>query len=428
MTAADRPERESLVLDLHVLGAFAVRHKGKPLDLPRSRKTRALLAYLAVVDQPQRRARLCGLFWDAPDDLRGALRWSLSKIRKIVNIDAHDVLAADRNEVALRTQSIALDLRQVRDLAQRLPSSDIAELEDAAAALKNGFLEDLSLPRCREFEAWRLSLANEVDLLRARILRILVDRLAAEPSRALPHALALQAMDPANSGLAAEVNAVAESARERAVMASDGHRSPLKSSEGTGAAPAKPAFVDGERQDVTILSIEIVSPLHGFASVAPDVVFRQLDPLFDAAHKLIERHAGIVSASGSSGITALFCSATCENHAVAACRAALAVKSAVEAQSADSVRVRAGLDSGEVMVRYRRHGATERIEVTGAAVRTAERLVHSLRRGALALTDRTQLVTAGLVDTSLLPHSECPRFGRDGQVYELVSVADGKQG
>jgi DNA-binding SARP family transcriptional activator len=410
-----------------VLGAFAVRHRGKPLDLPRSRKTRALLAYLAVVDQPQQRARLCGLFWDAPDDLRGALRWSLSKIRKIVNIDAQDVLAADRNEVALRKQSIALDLRQVRDLAQRLPSSGIVELEDAAAALKNGFLEDLSLPRCREFEAWRLSLANELELLRARILRTLVDRLAAEPSLALPYALALQAMDPANSSLAAEVNAVAKSARERAVTAQDEHRSPLKSG-GPGAASAKLAFVDGASQDVTILSIEIISPLHGFASVAPDVVFRQLDPLFDAAHKLIERHAGIVSASGSSGVTALFCSATSENHAVAACRAALAIKSAIEAQAASSVRVRAGLDSGEVIVRYRRQGAAERIEVTGMAVNTAERLVHSLRRGALALTDRTQFVIAGLVNTRLLPRSECPRFGRDRQVYELVSGADGKPG
>ena len=67
--------------------------------------------------------------------------------------------------------------------------------------------------------SWRLSLANEVDLLRATILRTLVDRLAAEPSRALPHALALQAMDPANSGLAAEVKAMAESARELAVKA-----------------------------------------------------------------------------------------------------------------------------------------------------------------------------------------------------------------
>ena len=305
-------------------------------------------------------------------------------------------------------------------------SSDIAELEQAAGALKSGFLEDLSLPRCREFEAWRLSLAHEVSLLRARILRTLIDRLAAEPSRALPHALALQAMDPANSGLAAEVKAVAESARERAVKA-EGHRDGARRSNDDGA-PATSAVADGARQDVTVLSIEIVSPLHGFASLAPDVVLGQLDPLFESAHQLIDRHGGIVTASGHSGITALFCSATSENHAVVACQAALAIKSAIESQSSGSVRVRAGLDSGEVIVRHRRHGMTERIEVTGAAVRTAERLVHALRRGVLALTDRTHLVAAGVMETSLLPRSEFPRFGRDGQVYELLSEAGRKPG
>jgi DNA-binding SARP family transcriptional activator len=407
-------EQVGAVLDLQVLGVFTVRHDGKPLELPPSRKTRALLAYLAVVDEPQRREQLCELLWDTPDDLRAALRWSLSKIRKIVNVGEQDLLAADRHLIALRTQSISLDLRQIRTLSQHLPSADVAQLELAARALKNGFLEDLSLPRCRQFEAWRLSLANEVEVLRAGILRALVDRLANEPSRALPHALALQAMDPTNNGLAAEAKAMAESARQLAMgaSASDAAATPATASPG----------VDGT-QDVTILSIEIVSPLHGFVSVAPDVVFRQLDPLFDSAQKLIGQHGGIITASGNVGIVALFDSATCDNHAVAACRAALAIKSIVESESEGGVRVRAGLDSGEVIVRHRRHGMTERVEVTGVPMRTAGRLVHSLRRGVLAITDRTQLVAAGLVAARLLQRSEFSRFGRDGEVYELLGEA-----
>jgi class 3 adenylate cyclase len=213
-------------------------------------------------------------------------------------------------------------------------------------------------------------------------------------------------MDPANSGLATEAKALTEAARQSAA-----------------ATPAAAPDTDGKRQDVTILSIEIVSPLHGFASVAPDVVFRQLDPLLESAQKLIQHHGGIVIASGSAGIVALFDSAACDNHALAACRVVLAIKSTVEPQSEGSVRVRAGLDSGEVIVRHRRHGTAERMEVTGVALRTAGRLVHSLRRGLLAITDRTQLVAAGLVAASLLPRSELSRFGRDGEVYELLSEA-----
>jgi len=406
-------------LHLSVLGAFAVRHRGKALDLPPSRKTRALLAYLAVADQPQSRQRLCGLFWDAPDDLRAALRWSLSKIRKIVNVDGQDVLLADHGQVTFLTQSIDLDLRQVRELSQRLASADIVELEQAAHALEGGFLEDLSLPRCREFESWRLSLTSEVNLLRATVLRTLVDRLASDPSRALRHALALRAMDPANSALAAEVKAVADAARELVVKA------PNTAGQGAAQTPAGAASgpspsIESKRHDATILSVEIVSPLPGFVSVAPDAVFRQLDPLFELAQSLVARHGGVVTAAGGSAITALFDAATCDNDAAVACRAALAVKSIIESESAGSVRIRAGLDSGEVIVRYRRHGQTERVEVAGAALQSADRLVQSLRRGLLALTDRTRSRAAGLVATRLLPRSELFGFGRE-QIYELLS-------
>ena len=419
-----RPDRAGALLDLHVLGAFAVLRNGKRVAVPPSRKTRALLAYLAVVDRPQPRERLCRMFWNVPDDPRGALRWSLSKIRQIVNIDGRDVLVTDRNGVALQSQSIALDLRQIKEISQhQLPSMGTAELEDAASLFKGGFLEDLSLPRCPEFEAWRVSQINEVDLLKARLLRALIDRLATEPSRALPYAHALQAIDPENSGLAAEVKALTDLAREQAVRAPETVREEARgftTDDTQASAPPKSSIINDERRHVTVLSIEIVSPLHAFASVAPEVVLRQMDPLFEATHGLIELHGGIISASGNSGITAVFgISAAGEHHAVAACRVALAVKLAIELQSEGNVRVRAGLDSGEVVVR--RRGVSQRIEVTGAAVRTAARLAHSLRRGVLAVTGRTHAAAAGLMEMGLLPRSEFPRFGRDEQVYELMS-------
>jgi DNA-binding SARP family transcriptional activator len=416
---AERSDHDGAALDLSVLGAFVVRQRGEPVALPRSRKTRALLAYLAVVDQPQSRERLCVLFWDTPDDVRAALRWSLSKIRQIVNADGEERLLADHGQVTLATQSLGLDLRQVREVSGRLTSAGIAELEQAAHALRGGFLEDLSLPRCREFESWRLSVASEVDLLRTTILRTLVDRLAGEPSRALPHALALRAVDPANRTLAAEVKAIADAARGVAATTANAGQGAVHAD----AVPPPSASTDGKRHDATILSIEIVSPLPSIASVPPDAVFRQLDPLFELAQTLITRHGGVVAAAASSGITALFDSEACENHAGTACRAALAVKSIVEAESAGSVRVRAGLDSGEVIVRSRRDGQAGRIEVTGAASRTADRLVQSLRRGLLAITDRTHAVAAGLIETRVLPRSELYGFGRE-QVHELLGDAD----
>ncbi len=73
------------MLEFRVLGEFEVIRGGAPVTLPPSRKTRALLAYLALTGQKHRRERLCEIFWDVPDDPRGALRWSLSKIRPFVD-------------------------------------------------------------------------------------------------------------------------------------------------------------------------------------------------------------------------------------------------------------------------------------------------------------------------------------------------------
>ena len=49
-------------LQISVLGELKVAHDGRPLPLPASKKTRALLAYLAVVGRPVTRANLCDMF------------------------------------------------------------------------------------------------------------------------------------------------------------------------------------------------------------------------------------------------------------------------------------------------------------------------------------------------------------------------------
>src|SRR5262252_7598271 len=103
-------------LKLAVLGDFKVFRDGQPVALPPSKKTRALLAYLAVLERPQRRERLCEMFWQIPDDPRGALRWSLSRIRQIVEPDNEGCVQADRTVVALDPARFECDLRQIEGL------------------------------------------------------------------------------------------------------------------------------------------------------------------------------------------------------------------------------------------------------------------------------------------------------------------------
>ena len=187
----------SSTFEIRVLGDFTVSCDDAPVPLPQSRKTRALLAYLAVLQKQQRRERLCEMFWDVPDDPRGALRWSLSKLRQILNADGETRLAADRNTVHLKPGSVRLDYELIRGLSSDAVGSLPTErLQAIAAAFAGPFLSDLSLPRCPAFEAWRVYCSNETEILRLKALRALIARLGDEPERALPHLHTLQSLLP----------------------------------------------------------------------------------------------------------------------------------------------------------------------------------------------------------------------------------------
>jgi len=116
-------------LQIEVLGELKVKCDGQILPLPHSRKTRALLAYLAVVGRPERREHLCRMFWGIPDDPRASLRWSLHKIRQVTNTKDHERLTADREAVLLKPQTIDLDFRKVTSCRVRdLDAIDADEL------------------------------------------------------------------------------------------------------------------------------------------------------------------------------------------------------------------------------------------------------------------------------------------------------------
>ncbi|WP_246674246.1 alpha/beta fold hydrolase [Mesorhizobium sp. B4-1-1] len=204
------------MLELRVLGDFQVMRDGQPLDLPPSRKTRALLAYLAVTARQHQRERLCEIFWDIPDDPRGALRWSLSKIRQVLG-GVETALAADRNAVAL---NVATDYARLAPLVKAdLSSRSTEELEAVLASIRGGFLADLSLERCFDYEAWRQAIASEVEIIELGILRELVERLADQPRRALPFAQRLRSLVPDDARLAAETEALEDRVRSAAAQA-----------------------------------------------------------------------------------------------------------------------------------------------------------------------------------------------------------------
>jgi pimeloyl-ACP methyl ester carboxylesterase/DNA-binding SARP family transcriptional activator len=207
-------------LQIKVLGELVVLRDAQEILLPPSKKTRALLAYLAVVNRRQRRDHLCRMFWDAPDDPRASLRWSLSKLRPIVNEDGDkSCLGTDRSGVLLDTDRLDVDLLHVAHItAKDVRALSTSGLETLAAEFRGQFLEGLELPRCPVFEAWRTFHADALDRTRSLILRALVERLRSEPERALPYVQALRSMDPSDSQMSLEMKSLAASARQSATQ------------------------------------------------------------------------------------------------------------------------------------------------------------------------------------------------------------------
>jgi DNA-binding SARP family transcriptional activator len=185
-------------LQLRFLGEIEILRGSQRMELPPSKKTRALLAYLAVTRRGHRRDRLCGMFWDITDDPRAALRWSLSKLRPLVDEPGKRRIVADGEGVVFELAGASVDLFAVREQFHDGKAATTELLALLAQEFRGEFLEGLELPDFHDFQAWCVAQREEARRLHARILTMLVGRLGAQPDAALSYARTLVQVDPLN--------------------------------------------------------------------------------------------------------------------------------------------------------------------------------------------------------------------------------------
>ena len=178
-------------LEVHLLGGLEVRRGGAPAPLPPSKKTRALLAYLAATGRAHSREHLCGMFWDGPDDPRAALRWSLSKLRPLVDDDAAVRLGAGGDRIGFDAAGAWIDWTWLRAIDATSPRP---ELERAAELACRELCDGLELADCTGFAAW---LAAEREALRRARRRLLAAAVAsADGDAAVAWAMRWVAAEP----------------------------------------------------------------------------------------------------------------------------------------------------------------------------------------------------------------------------------------
>ncbi len=170
-------------LRIFLFGAPRIEQNDKIIAIPR-RKVVALLAYLAVTDQPQSRDTLAALLWPDHDQsgARANLRRDLSRLRRILGDDA---LTVDRSQIALAADfNCWLDVAEFRAALAAVRTHDhsppelcphcLTQLTAASALYTADFLAGFSLPECQEFDEWLFFEAEGLRQALSEMLQILM--------------------------------------------------------------------------------------------------------------------------------------------------------------------------------------------------------------------------------------------------------------
>jgi DNA-binding SARP family transcriptional activator len=155
-------------------------------------KALALLAYLAVVEEPQPRGRLADLLFPRAANPRDSLRWYLSYLRRHVP----GVFVSDRMSVSARVATDVAAFR--RSAASVLDGCSLPEASETLALYRGGLCEGLVPDASAEFGNWLYVQDDELRRLFRRAAQAFAGRALAEGhgAMAIPALRRLTAVDP----------------------------------------------------------------------------------------------------------------------------------------------------------------------------------------------------------------------------------------
>jgi DNA-binding SARP family transcriptional activator len=185
------------VLQLGLLGGFECRaSSGEPIAFP-TRKTRALLAYLAIcAGQRLRREKLAGLLWAdrAESRARADLRKSLSRLRESLPQAARSCILVEPGHLSVRPDGLEVDVVRF----ERWTADGTPETLERAAALYKGPLLDGLLDCGEPFDTWLAVERQRLEEMLRMALQRLLDHCVVTGGidRAIQIALRLLALDP----------------------------------------------------------------------------------------------------------------------------------------------------------------------------------------------------------------------------------------
>jgi class 3 adenylate cyclase len=188
--------------------------------------------------------------------------------------------------------------------------------------------------------------------------------------------------------------------------------------------------LEGERKLVTVLFADMKGSMELLAHRDPEEARTILDPVLERMMEAVHRYEGTVNQVMGDGIMALFGAPLAhEDHAVRACYAALRMQESVR-QYADEVqrshgavvKIRVGLNSGEVIVRSIGSDLHMDYTAVGQTTHLAARMEQMATAGAVLLTADVLRLAEGFVEVKPLGPVNVKGLGQPVEVFDLEAV------
>ena len=191
------------------------------------------------------------------------------------------------------------------------------------------------------------------------------------------------------------------------------------------------AALEGERKQVTVLFADLKGSMELLADRDPEEARKLLDPVLEHMMEAVHRYEGTVNQVMGDGIMALFGAPLAhEDHAVRACYAALRMQESVKRyaegvrrEQGVTVRIRVGLNSGEVVVRAIGSDLHMDYTAVGQTTHLAARMEQLADPGATLLTPETLALAEGFVQVTSLGPMAVKGLAAPVEVYELTGIS-----
>src|SRR5918999_181050 len=188
--------------------------------------------------------------------------------------------------------------------------------------------------------------------------------------------------------------------------------------------------LEGERKHVTVLFADLKDSMELIRGLDPEAAQQLIDPALHRMMDAVHRFEGTVNKVLGDGIMALFGAPIAhEDHALRACYAALAMQSAMRATTEEvrrtrglELRMRVGLNSGEVVVRAIGNDLHMDYSAIGETTHLAARMEQLATPGCILLTAETLRLAEGLVQVKSLGAVPVKGLAAPVEVFELMGA------